>query len=43
MASRSKTLYVGMTSDIQARAWQHKNGTFEGFSRNIQMPSSCLV
>ena len=36
MASRSKTLYVGMTSDIQARVWQHKNGAFEGFSRTYK-------
>jgi putative endonuclease len=33
VASRSHTFYVGMTSDIEARIWQHKNGAFEGFSK----------
>jgi putative endonuclease len=31
-ASRSHTLYVGMTSNLQMRVFQHKDGTFEGFS-----------
>jgi putative endonuclease len=33
MASRSLTLYIGFTSDIQARVYQHKTGAFEGFSK----------
>jgi putative endonuclease len=33
VASRSHTFYVGMTSDIEARIWQHKNGAFEGFTK----------
>jgi putative endonuclease len=33
VASRSHTLYVGMTSDIEARVWQHRNCAFEGFSK----------
>jgi putative endonuclease len=33
VASRSHTFYVGVTSDIEARVWQHKNGVFEGFSK----------
>jgi putative endonuclease len=32
VASRSHTLYVGMTGDLQKRAFEHKNGTYEGFS-----------
>ena len=33
MASgRNGTLYVGMTSNLQARVWKHKNGTHNGFS-----------
>jgi putative endonuclease len=27
------TLYVGVTSDIAARAWQHREGRIEGFTR----------
>lgn len=26
------TLYVGVTSDLQSRIWQHKNKTFSGFT-----------
>ena len=26
------TLYVGVTSDLVKRIWQHKNNVFEGFS-----------
>ncbi len=32
VASRSKTLYVGFTSDIFTRVMQHRNGTYEGFT-----------
>ena len=33
IASRSRTLYVGITSRFMTRIWQHKNGAFEGFSK----------
>src|SRR5439155_22983937 len=33
MASLSGTLYIGSTSDLSLRVWQHKNGVFEGFSK----------
>ncbi|MCU1250919.1 MAG: Excinuclease subunit domain protein [Edaphobacter sp.] len=33
MGSPTGTLYVGATSDIYTRIQQHKDGTFEGFSR----------
>jgi putative endonuclease len=32
VASRSLTLYVGVTSEIEARMRQHQAGSFEGFS-----------
>lgn len=32
VASRSGTLYVGMTNDISIRIAQHKSGEIEGFS-----------
>jgi putative endonuclease len=27
------TLYIGVTSDIAARAWQHREGLVDGFSK----------
>ncbi|MGA7159190.1 MAG: GIY-YIG nuclease family protein [Acidobacteriaceae bacterium] len=32
MGSRSGTLYIGVTSEFDARIQQHKNGIYEGFS-----------
>ena len=33
LTNKSNTvLYVGVTSDIQGRTWDHKNKTFKGFS-----------
>ena len=31
MASLSGTLYIGVTSELLARVWQHKAGEVEGF------------
>ena len=36
MASRSLTLYIGITSAIEVRVLQHKNDTFDGFSKRYQ-------
>jgi putative endonuclease len=33
MGSNSGTLYIGVTSEFNTRIRQHKNGTFEGFSK----------
>jgi putative endonuclease len=32
MASRSRTLYVGMSSDLEGRVYQHKNKLVPGFT-----------
>jgi putative endonuclease len=32
VASRSHTLYLGMTGDLQKRVFEHKQKTHEGFS-----------
>ncbi len=30
---RNGTLYIGVTSDLAGRAWQHKNGIHRGFTK----------
>ncbi len=32
VASRSRTLYIGVTSKLEQRTWQHKNKAHEGFT-----------
>jgi len=31
---RNGTLYIGHTDDLMKRAWQHKQGVIEGFTRD---------
>ena len=30
---RNGTLYIGVTSDLPGRIWQHRNGAIPGFSK----------
>jgi putative endonuclease len=39
MASRSRRLYIGVTSNLHRRVYQHKIGTFEGFTSRYAMVS----
>jgi putative endonuclease len=33
VASRTGTLYIGVTNNIERRIWEHKTGQIDGFSR----------
>jgi putative endonuclease len=32
-SGRNGTLYIGVTSDLAKRAWEHRNGVVAGFTR----------
>ncbi|MBM7128029.1 GIY-YIG nuclease family protein [Dyella mobilis] len=36
-SDRNGTLYVGVTSNLPARVWQHRNDVVEGFSHQYQV------
>jgi putative endonuclease len=37
MASRSRTLYTGITSGLHHRVWQHKTGALGGFTERYKV------
>jgi putative endonuclease len=37
MTNRSRTLYVGVTSNLEQRVWRHKKGYFEGFTSRYKI------
>ena len=36
VASRSHTLYIGFTSNIEERVWEHKNEAHKGFTKTYR-------
>ncbi|OYZ40644.1 MAG: GIY-YIG nuclease [Methylotenera sp. 24-45-7] len=36
-SSRNGTLYIGVTSDLVKRAWQHKNDVVESFTNKYKL------
>lgn len=36
LASRTGTLYIGVTGNLKERIWQHKKDLIEGFSKKYQ-------
>ncbi|MBV9074590.1 MAG: GIY-YIG nuclease family protein [Acidobacteria bacterium] len=37
MASKSRVLYTGITSNLRARVFEHKIGAFEGFTKRYRV------
>jgi putative endonuclease len=36
-SGRNGTLYIGVTSDLQKRVWEHKNDLIEGFTKRYSV------
>ena len=37
MTNRSRTLYTGVTSNLEQRVWQHKHHVFSGFTAQYKV------
>ena len=33
LSSQSRRIYIGVTSDLEGRVWEHKEGKIEGFTK----------
>ena len=38
-STRNGTLYIGMTSDLPRRVWEHKTGVVQGFTKTYKVHS----
>jgi len=43
MTNQSRTLYIGFTSNIRQRVWQHKAGLFESFTGRYNIDTLVYV
>jgi len=37
VSSRSRCLYIGVTSDLCGRVWEHKQGIYQGFTKKYKI------
>lgn len=37
LSSQSRRLYIGVTSDLEGRVWEHKQGVIEGFTKKYKI------
>ncbi|HEV3272258.1 MAG TPA: GIY-YIG nuclease family protein, partial [Candidatus Methylacidiphilales bacterium] len=37
VSGHSRRLYIGVTSDLHGRVWEHKNGILEGFTKKYKI------
>jgi len=37
VSGHSRCLYIGVTSDLSGRIWEHKNGVYAGFTKKYKL------
>jgi putative endonuclease len=37
VSGHSRRLYIGVTSDLSGRIWEHKNGVYDGFTKKYKL------
>jgi putative endonuclease len=42
-SKRNGTLYIGVTSQIEQRIWQHKSGAFSGFTQQYKVKTLVYI